>query len=51
MVRVETSPEDLRGMDRGRGYFDGARRHEFARGAGGAADGQGVRVRAAARSA
>ena len=31
--------------DRGRRHFDGARRRQFARGAGGAADGQGLRVR------
>ena len=45
LVRVETSPEDLRGMIAAEGILDGARRRQFARGPGRAPDGQGLRLR------
>jgi phosphoenolpyruvate synthase/pyruvate phosphate dikinase len=45
LVRNETTPEDLRGMIAAEGILDREGRGQFARGAGGAADGQGLRVR------
>ena len=52
LVRIETSPEDIRGMDAARGHPHRARRHDQPRGARRAADGQGLRrrLRRAARS-
>ena len=45
LVRNETSPEDLRGMIAAEGHSHGARRRLVARGAGRAADGQGLHLR------
>ena len=45
LVRIETSPEDIRGMDAAAGHPHRARRHDLPRRAGRAADGQGLRRR------
>jgi pyruvate, orthophosphate dikinase len=45
LVRIETSPEDIHGMHAAEGISDDARRHDFARGRGGARHGQALRFR------